>query len=86
MRPMPGSRRADCRLCERFKPLDVLPPSLVERAYEWVHHNRPGEEPLGWCHAYNRPVTYYEGTCPRFKEKPPVFLRTRRLDEFIPGL
>ncbi len=30
---------------------------------------RRGEKLLGFCWAYKRGVTYYEGTCPRYSPK-----------------
>ena len=73
---------ADCRKCQHYRPLDLLPKHLLEQAYSWAMTVR-GTEPLGWCQAYQRAVTYYEGTCPRYREKPHVLLRLRRLDEFL---
>jgi len=63
------AKRANCRNCKHFIPLYRMSLEQVEEAYCWIHHHRPGERLLGWCEAYNRPVTYIEGTCPRYLPK-----------------
>jgi|GEM_PF-3687285 len=60
---------ANCRNCHHFVPVSKMPESLKQKAREWIKHNRPGQRLLGWCNAYRRPVTYYEGTCGYYKPK-----------------
>jgi len=65
-------RWADCRLCRYFVRIDSmeyerLPMELRLKAL--MTARRRGEKLLGICLAYERGVTYYEGSCKRFKPK-----------------
>ena len=60
------ARKADCRKCIHFTPVERMSEECKQRALKWVERHRPGQPLLGWCAAYHRPVTYYEGTCPAF--------------------
>jgi len=62
-------RKADCRRCIYFTPVERMPEDLRRRALEWVERRRPGQRLLGWCWHFQRPVTYYEGTCPAFTKR-----------------
>ena len=63
------ARSADCRRCIHFIRVEKLDNAAKKWALEWIEKHRPGEQLLGWCTAYGRPVTYYTGTCPRFAPK-----------------
>ena len=73
-------KRADCRKCIYFIPIEKMSDDLIAKAEEWVEKNRPGEEVLGWCKAYRRPVTYFEGSCPRFTKK---VMNQLKLDDYV---
>lgn len=79
------ARMADCRLCVFFRPVDMLSEELRLKARAWIQRHRPGAELLGYCLSYNRPVTYYIGTCPRFKPNWQG-VQSRALVEFFPEL
>jgi len=59
-------READCRKCIWFVPRDAMDDELWSRAVEeWCYEPRKVK---GWCRAWNKPVTYYRGTCSRFRD------------------
>jgi len=60
-------RYADCGLCAYFTPVEDMDSILLAKAERWVARKRPGSRVLGWCEAYQRPVTYLRGTCPRYR-------------------
>ncbi|RLG82588.1 MAG: hypothetical protein DRO39_09435 [Thermoprotei archaeon] len=76
------AREADCRLCRHFIPVFLMSGKLREEALIWIAKNRPNAHLKGWCRKYNRPVTYFTGTCFSFspKRRPG---RCARLDEFM---
>jgi len=74
------SRKADCSKCIYFRPLSQLSESEVINAYAWCHHSRPGEEPLGLCSYFKRPVTYLRGYCYAYRPKPEPI---KKLEEFL---
>ena len=77
------ARFADCRKCVHFVPYEQLDDETREQALVWVEKFRPGERLLGWCNAYNRPVTYYVGSCYRFMPKPTP--KAKRITEYLRG-
>ena len=80
------TRQADCRLCRYFIKVDSLEwmrLSFEEREKAHIQAFRRGQRLLGYCTAYNRAVTYYEGTCPRFKPKHEADSRQLPLTHFI---
>ena len=79
------ARLADCRLCVFFRPVDMLSEDTLLKARAWVKKHRPGAELLGWCNAYMRPVTYYIGSCPRYRASWDG-VKSRMLSEFFPEL
>ncbi len=63
------AKRADCRKCVYFKPLEEMDWSEKEEALAWIERHRPGRPLLGYCMTYYRPVTHYTGSCYRYKPK-----------------
>ena len=72
-------KRANCRKCIHFIPVEEMSEELIERAFQWIERNRPGETLLGWCRFYRRPVTYFTGSCPGFRKRT---LKQRTLMEY----
>ncbi len=73
---------ADCRKCVYFIPVEEMSDYDRENALRWVRRRRPHARLLGWCKAYERPVTYYKGDCPRYVRREPRFIP---LDSFVGG-
>jgi len=69
------TREADCRRCIWFVPLSRMDDELKRRALEWCAMYRPNQSLKGWCRAWRRPVTYYYGTCPKFRTREETLLR-----------
>jgi len=69
-------READCRKCVWFIPREAMDDELWSRAIEeWGYSP---ERIKGWCKAWNKPVTYYQGTCSRFRDVRHSLLRWLR--------
>ena len=79
------SKRADCRKCVFFVPAERLDDDTRERALIWIEKWRPGARLLGWCRAYGRPVTYYTGTCYRYRPRSPAPPAKKSILEYLGG-
>ena len=72
---------ADCSRCRYFISKDEMPEELVERAERWVALHRPGQQLIGWCRRFKRPVTYQYGKCHGYIPKQDNS-RQMRLEQF----
>ncbi len=70
----------DCRKCKFFKPVEELSEQELHDAWVWIAKNRPGEELLGYCTKFDRPVTYFTGKCYGFERKE---VKVKKLDIFF---
>ncbi|MEB3759756.1 MAG: hypothetical protein GSR81_02810 [Desulfurococcales archaeon] len=70
---------ADCRKCIYFIPIDELT-DVYRKELALVLEAKWGWKVLGWCKAREKPITYYEGFCRRYKPRPS---NVRSLTEFF---
>lgn len=63
------AKRADCRKCVYYLPEEEMDWQEKENALAWIARHRPGKPLLGWCKTYRRPITYYTGSCYRYRPK-----------------
>ncbi len=73
----------DCRDCRFFRSIREMSNEEISKARDWVDRNRPGEQLLGYCTKYRRPITRYRGSCRGYL---PREVYIHRLSEYIPGL
>ena len=77
------SMRADCRKCMYFAPIEQLDEEKKRKLEKWVEMYRPNEKLLGYCRYFERPVTYYEGSCWAYRKKESISLQQRKLFEYL---